>query len=136
MVLVLVGVMAAYAGPRWLANTPLVEPQQRQLARDLRHAQSLAMTQGRTLNFEIIASGYQITDASLVVINDPARSGNFQVSLEADLAITGTNFSFDSLGRPTDGSSLLSASLTQTISTSGASAQVSVAPVSGFISAL
>lgn len=135
MVMTLLGIIAAYAAPRWLGSEPLVDPQQRLLIRDLRHAQSLAMTQGRPLNFEITASGYQITDTALAVINDPARGGNFQVSLESNLSIAGADFSFDSLGRPSDGSSLLSSAQVQTISSASSSATVSVAPVSGFVSA-
>ena len=135
MVLMIAGIMAAYAAPRWLGSEPLLEPQQRLLARDLRHAQSMAMTQGRRLNFEVIAGGYQITDDTLAIINDPARGASFQINLDPDLSISGSNFSFDSLGRPTDGSALLAAALTQTLSTSSASTTVSVAPLSGFVSA-
>lgn len=134
-VMTLLGIIAAYAAPRWLGSEPLVDPQQRLLARDIRHAQSLAMTQGRPLNFEITASGYQFTDASLAVIADPARGGNFQVNLESNLSIAGSDFSFDSLGRPTDGSALLATAQVQTISTGSQSATVSVAPVSGFVTA-
>ncbi|MBL4623333.1 MAG: type II secretion system protein [Immundisolibacteraceae bacterium] len=135
MVMVIIGIMAAYAAPRWLGDEQLLDPQQRLLARDLRHAQSMAMTQGRSVNFEIISAGYQITDASLTVIIDPARGEAFQVNLEPGLSIAGSNFSFDSLGRPTDGSSLLSAPQVQTVSSGGSSATVTVAPVSGFVSA-
>ena len=134
MVILILAILAVYAAPRWIGNSPLLEPQQRLLARDLRHAQSIAMTQGRSLHFEVTASGYQITDTNLTVITDPARGESFQVALEADLSISGPDFSFDSLGRPTDGTSLLSADQVQTIAIGASSATVSVAPVSGFVS--
>ena len=99
-VLVIIGVLAAYALPRWAPADTTVAAQADRLARDLRHAQALAMNQGRTLSFDVQApGGYRVADSG-TTITDPATQQAFQVTLDNGVTLAGTDVDFDSLGRP------------------------------------
>lgn len=133
MVLVIVGVLAAYAIPRWSPGDATVGAQGDRLARDLRHTQAMAMNQGRTLEFEPMVTSYRVTDGGAAV-TDPAIQQTFQISLDDGVTISGVSIRFDSLGRPVDGSGMLLAGPSSLVLNGvSRSATVAVAPVTGFV---
>ncbi len=134
MVLVIIGILSAYALPRWAPADTTVAAQAHRLARDLRHAQEMAMSQGRTLSFDIQApSDYRVADAG-VTITDPATQQNFQITLDENVTLAGTDTDFDSLGRPLSGGVLLAVPRVFTLSGASKTATVTMSAVTGFVS--
>lgn len=135
--LVLVTVLAASAAPRWRsAGENTVGYQIDLLARDLRHVQGLAATQGRTLRFNVESTRYCVTaapdSACAKAIRDPATGKPFLVVLSHDVTLTGTSTELDSLGRPKDGTLLAAARVFRL--TAGETAWSAVLrPLTGFV---
>jgi hypothetical protein len=104
-----------------------------QLARTLRHAQSLAMAQGRSLTFEVqSATIYAITDGVATITDPQGVVQSYTLANGATLA--GTNIDFDSLGRPIDAANnLMAVAQTWTLNAGGASATVNISPLTGFV---
>jgi hypothetical protein len=116
--------------PRFLHREATEPAQADQLGRMLRHAQALAMSQGRALTLDVISPAtYAITDG-VSPIRDPA--GELQsYSLKNGVLITaGSDLKFDSLGRPVSGSTLITTAQTWILS---GGASVSLQPVTGFV---
>ncbi len=136
MVVVILGVLSAYALPRWSPADTTVAAQAHRLARDLRHAQEMAMSQGRTLSFDIQApSDYRVVDTVTgVTINDPATQQNFQITLDENVTVAGTDTDFDSLGRPLSGGVLLAVPRVFTLSGASKTSTVTMSAVTGFVS--
>ncbi len=135
MVVVILGILAAYALPRWAPSDTTVAAQAHRLARDLRHAQEMAMTQGRTLSFEILPpSDYRVVDALGNPITDPATQQNFQITLDNNVTLAGDDTDFDSLGRPLDGGALLPEDRDFILRGASATATVTMSAVTGFVS--
>lgn len=135
IVLALIGAMAAIALPRWAPADTTVGAQADRLARDLRHTQSMAMTQGRTLTFDIQpATAYRVIDSSSMTVTDPATQQPFQVTLDNNVTLGGTDTGFDSLGRPVSAGTLLPAARVFTVSGSSTTATVTVSAVTGYVS--
>ncbi len=134
MVLVILGVLAVYVVPRWSPGDNTVAAQAHRLAQDLRHVQALAMNQGRPLSFELQSStAYRVTDGATPII-DPATMQAFQVTLDNSVTLTGSNTSFDSLGRPVAGGALLATPRVFTLSGGSRTATVTLSAVTGFAS--
>jgi len=130
-VMIIMATLSALVLPRFLHRGATEPAQADQLARALRHAQALAMGQGRGLTFDVVSPGsYAITDG-VEAIHDPA--GELQrYDLEHGVLITaGSDLSFDSLGRPVSGGSLLTSPQTWTLN---GGASVTLQPVTGFVS--
>ena len=135
IVLAIIGSMAAIALPRWAPADTTVGAQADRLARDLRHAQSMAMHQGRSLTLDIQSStAYRVADSSSTTVTDPATQQAFLVAMDNNVTVSGTDTGFDSLGRPVFGGSLLSSARVFTVSGSSTTATVTVSPVTGFVS--
>jgi len=112
------------------------------LASDLRHAQALARTWGRPLEFQLSGSSAYLVTCSTVsdgpctsrtaAVTDPGRSPSpFSVSLASGLTIASnlpanTTLTFDSSGRP-------SRAVVFTISAGSRSRQLSVVAESGLV---
>lgn len=117
VVFVLLAVLAAVAALNWRStgeNT--VGYQVDLLARNLRHVQGLAATQGRTLRFNVASSTrYCVTlppatDCATAII-DPATGKPFDVAVQHGVTLSGaTPTDFDSMGRPRSATGLLTAS--------------------------
>ncbi len=133
MVLILIGVLAAGAALRAGFGDVTVSAQARQVARDLRHAQLLAMSEGRTLRFESLGTSYRVTDTVSPVI-DPATGADFVVNLEDGARLSAGTLDFDSLGRPVSGGSLVAGVSSFTLSGASQSARIDIQPVTGFAS--
>jgi prepilin-type N-terminal cleavage/methylation domain-containing protein len=133
MVVVIIGILAAMAAPRMSLTDSSVHAQAAQIARDIRHAQMLAMTQGRTLIFQSLGGSYRCTDSTSTIITDPATQQPFTFTLSNGVTLTATSVSFDSLGRPVSAGVLRSTAVNYTASGGGQSAALSVSPVTGFV---
>ncbi|WP_346926445.1 prepilin-type N-terminal cleavage/methylation domain-containing protein [uncultured Arthrobacter sp.] len=137
IVLLLAAVLAAAVAPRWYsAGEATVGFQIDRLARDLRHAQALAHTQGRTLRVNVESTRYCVTLAPATdcaqAIRDPATGAPFVVPLEHDVTLSGTSTELDSLGRPKDGTLLAAARVFRL--TAGETAWSAVLrPLTGFV---
>ncbi|NNG11615.1 MAG: prepilin-type N-terminal cleavage/methylation domain-containing protein [Halobacteria archaeon] len=134
LVLVILGALSAYALPRWEPTDTTVAAQADRLARDLRHAQALAMNQGRSLRFDIQPpSAYRVTDSGGTTVTDPADQQAFQVTLDNNVTLGGNDTEFDSLGRPVSGGTLLAADRNFTLNGNSATVTVTLSPVTGFV---
>lgn len=135
MVIVIVGVLAAYAVPRFDNRAAITVPQQADaLIRDLRHAQQLAMAWNRPLRFTVTPTDYSVACVTAGVapcdvapVRDPARAGAFQVNPVNNVGFTAATIDFDSLGRPNAATAII-------VSGGGVTKTVNVAAISGFIS--
>ncbi len=134
MVLVILGVLSAYVAARWSPGDSAVHTEAAQLARDLRHAQALAMSLGTPLDFGTSGGGYSVTDSG-GVIQDPARGGPFQHSLANGVNRGGScgTVRFDTLGRPVTGGNLMANACTHVLSGPSVSSTVTLIPVTGFV---
>lgn len=134
LVLVILGTLSAYALPRWEPADTTLAAQAERLARDLRHAQALAMSQGRSLRFELQPpSGYRVTDSSGTTVTDPADQQPFLATLDNGVTLGGSDTEFDSLGRPVNGGALLATDRSFTLTGNAASTTVTLSAVTGFV---
>ncbi|MFQ5642080.1 MAG: Tfp pilus assembly protein FimT/FimU [Thiogranum sp.] len=134
-VMVIVATLGALAIPRFAHNDATVPAQADQLGRAIRHAQAMAMSQGRSFSIATrSATSYAIThgDSTTPVRN---AAGEEQVYfLVNGVTLNSAHVEFDSLGRP-----LGSAALADTVrgwiltGTGGNTASVRVQPVTGFV---
>ncbi len=134
MVLVILGVLSAYVLARWSPGDSAVHAEAAQLARDLRHAQALAMSLGTPLDFVASGGGYSVTDGTSI-IQDPSRGEPFLHTLANGVNRGGTcgTVRFDTLGRPLSGGNLMIAACTHTLSGPSVSSTVTLTPVTGFV---
>jgi prepilin-type N-terminal cleavage/methylation domain-containing protein len=132
--LLVVSVLAASIAVGWRSDEGTVVYQARLLARNIRHAQALAISRGQTLTVVPAGDRYRVQDTS-GTINDPATGEAFEVLLEHGVVITGgSSFAFDSLGRPKSGG-FLTADPARSFTLQGGSKTVTVTvrPVTGFV---
>ena len=135
IVLAIIGSMAAIALPRWAPADTTVAAQADRLARDLRHTQSMAKHQGRTLTFDIqSATDNRVADSGSLTVTDPATQQPFLVTMDNNVTVGGTDTAFDSLGRPVASGSLMSTARVFTVSGNASSATVTLDPLTGFVS--
>jgi len=133
-VLILLGILASSLYLRGAPSSATLNAQADQLARTLRHAQSLSLAQGRSLTFDVQdATSYTVSDGG-VTVTDP--QGIVQTyTLVNGVTLTGNDLDYDSLGRPIDATNnLIAAAQTWTLSANGSTATVSVEPLTGFVS--
>ena len=149
IVVVVLGILSAVAIPRIIAKdqhniTTLAD----ELRRNLSYVQLMAISQSKRMRVSVTAGGYTIyectsTTSCAVNVPDPINPGNFTITLPTDITFTsgnGTNLDFDSLGRPqqvdaTSGKAILidtKPARSYTLSGSGRSVTVEVAPITGF----
>jgi MSHA pilin protein MshC len=139
--LVVIGVIAAIALPR-TANDPLtLSAQVGQLSSAIRYAQSLAMTQGQRYRVNFSASGYSITLTNGTSVPDPFSGSTSTIAWNSGVTVTlppsnlpNNLLAFDGLGIPyTDSAATtaLAASAAITLSNSGGSQSVTIAPQTG-----
>ena len=125
-----------------------VPAQADQLARDIRHMQTIAANWAVPLRFTANAAGYSVACISgptppcngAGVINDPApREGQvFQVQLQAGIASSATTLNVDIYGRPcvapcTSGANVQTTATNFTLTGGGRTSTVTVRPLTGHI---
>lgn len=140
MVVVVVGVLAAYAVPRF--NSPAaatVGHQADRLLRDARHAQQLATAWRKRLRLVADGSGtYLVTCATDTTapcnaapgnpVTDPATGQPFSVTTQNGITVAAATAEFTSLGRAVSTTNFVLTGDTET-------ATVTVDAISGFVSA-
>jgi MSHA pilin protein MshC len=152
IVLIVAGIIAAVAGARWNSRSATAPFQAEQLARNIRHAQLLAMTWNTPVSIAVNPpTQYEFrcgkpagtcpistpATASGAVINDPV-SGPMQFSTEYGVTIAslgGPLPVFDNLGRPTNaaGTALLTTPRLIRLNAIGTTWTVSIEPLTGFV---
>ena len=135
-VMVILATLGALAIPRFAHNDATVPAQADQLGRVIRHAQAMAMSQGRSLTVDLqSATTYAITDgATATPVRDPAGEEQTYTLINA-VTLAGTDVKFDSLGRTLNGTALANTVQSWTLTgASGNTAGVSIQPVTGFVS--
>jgi MSHA pilin protein MshC len=144
-VIILSGILAAYAVTQWPGDNELILPAQaNSLVSDLRHSQALAMQWSQPLRFSVTTGSYTVScvtasanapcDSSPVI--DPATGSAFSVTLPNGISLgTDASTDFDSLGRPVSGSTLLSnnPARSYTLSAGTSSVAITVQPITGFV---
>jgi MSHA pilin protein MshC len=140
MVMVILGVLSAYLLPRWTTIDTTVHAQGDRMARDLRHAQAMAMNQGRTLTVQLPSnSDYRVTDQAVspgTPVTDPADVQTpFAYTFQDNVTRAGScgDIDFDSLGRPLSGGTLLAASCDYILTGGTVQSTLSVTPLTGHI---
>lgn len=145
MVILVVSIVAAVSFASWRPASSSVNDQADQLARDLRHAQMLALTWGRALRVTATSSGYSVTCVTAgtapcvgsppSVVTNPSTNMPFSFSFRDGVvfnpvpAVT----DFDSLGRPKTGAAFNAASVVYTLSGGGNTSTVTLSPLTGFV---
>jgi MSHA pilin protein MshC len=151
IVLIVAGIIAAVVGARWNSRSATAPFQAEQLARNIRHAQMLAMTWNTPVGIAVNPpTQYEFQcgkplgtcpistppTASGAVINDPA-SGPMQFNTEYGVTIAvsaGPPPTFDHLGRPTTAAgTLLTTARSLQLDDGGTTWTVSIQPLTGFV---
>jgi len=133
-VLVIMGALSVAIALRWEPRDSSLPAQADQFGRVLRHAQALAMHQGRTLTLDIqSATSYAVAEGATTV-RDPGGE-LLAYSLVEGATLSGVDISFDSLGRPISGSpgTLVTAAQSWTLNAGSSSASVTLQPLTGFV---
>jgi prepilin-type N-terminal cleavage/methylation domain-containing protein len=130
--LVIMAALAASLALRWSPEDSSLPAQADQFGRALRHAQALAMSQGRALTLDVQgATSYAITDGTTTIRDPSGEQQSF--SLVNNVTLAGPDVEFDSLGRPVNGASLASTAQSWTLSGDVKIATVTLQPVTGFV---
>ena len=129
-VMVIMATLSVLLLPRFSHREATEPAQADQLARTLRHAQTLAMSQGRALILDVVSpTAYTISDGSSAISNPAGELQSY--SLENGVLLTGGgDVRFDTLGRPMSGGALITTPQTWTLS---GGASVTLQPVTGFV---
>ena len=148
VVMLVLSILAVTVGMRWNAPTTILPYQAELMARNLRHAQLLAMNWGQTLQVSLLSpTNYIVRCATASAtppcngtgpIMDPASSsGTFNVTLSNNATVTGpaTPLAFDHLGRPVNPvtSVLYTVANTYTLSVGSVTWSARVNPITGFV---
>lgn len=129
-VLIIMATLSVLLLPRFSVREATGPAQADQLARALRHAQALAMGQGRALTLDVLSpTAYAITDGSSA-IRDPAGELQSYSLVNGVLLTAGADLKFDSLGRPMNGGTLIASPQSWTLS---GGASVALQPLTGFV---
>lgn len=150
VVILVLGIVAVFAAVRWQAVDAYASTTHAdQLARDIRHVQTLAISWGLPLRISVNAAGtaYSVLcvtgtgalpcAAAGDTVTDPVTGQPYTVSL-LDTGVTvapvSSNTDFDHLGRPVTAGVLVAANPARTFTLSGGgnTATVVVAPITGF----
>jgi Tfp pilus assembly protein FimT len=150
MVIVIIGFMSATVavGISAQANRATINDADT-LRKNLAHVQALGLGWGARLRVTSSSSGYSVTCRTALsrspcnavgdTATDPATGTSFSVTLSSGVSLsqsggtTNTTLDFDSMGRPTGTTNLLSTNTTYTVSSSGRTVTMVVAPITGFV---
>ena len=147
VVIMILSILSVVVAMRWNAPSSTVPYQAELAARNLRHAQILAMNLGQTLQVQIVSpTNYRVRCAvasitppcnGAAAIADPAsNTGTFDVTLASGITLTGpATLNFDRLGRPVNPASgtLTTAANAYTFSTGSLTYSARVNPITGFV---
>jgi hypothetical protein len=143
----ILSILAVTVGMRWNAPSSTIPYQAELAARNLRHAQILAMNLGQTLQVQIVSpTNYRVRCAVAsatppcngagAITDSSSSAGGFDVTLAGGITLTGpATLNFDRLGRPVDPASgaLITVANAYTFSTGSVTYSARVNPITGFI---
>lgn len=131
VVIVVLGILSAYAVMRNITPAEMTVPSQAQtMASDIRHVQTLATTWGRRMRITITGTGYSVS-----CVDGAIPCPTFSVSLQNGVTLTTisiTPLDFNSLGEPLDSSSAAT-SASYTLGSGSSVKTVSVQALTGFV---
>ncbi len=139
VVILLVGILAVFAAPRWIGTQVLTLPATTaQLAANIRYTQSLAMSQGQRYRINLTATTYQITDMVGGSVLQPVVGGTAPVTI-AGVTLTGFNppltnnyVAFDTKGVPyISATAVLAGAATITLTAGAETGSIVIAPETG-----
>ena len=135
-VLILLGILMSSLYLRGSPSTPSLNAQADQLARTLRHAQSLSLAQGRSLTLDVQSTtNYVVSDGGATITDPQGTVQAFTLINGVTFTVNDNDLDFDSLGRPIDATdNLIATAQTWTLSVDGSTASVRVEPLTGFVS--
>lgn len=125
--------LAATVVPRVRYADNTLGAQAHRFARDLRHAQALAMSRGRTLRFDIQSASVYRVALGESTIDDPATGRPFAVTLDDDVTLSGIDTEIDSMGRPIAAGTPLGTERVFVLDGASRSVAVTLSPVTGFV---
>ena len=129
MTMVIIAIVAVTAIVKWPGTASVFNvssAQSDQVAYDIRYAQSLAMTRatsGQRFRITFSTSSYTIADNSNTVIKSVSLSSGQSF---ASNGFTGGYLAFDSIGRPYNGATLMSATVTIGVTGGGSTKTITV----------
>jgi type II secretory pathway pseudopilin PulG len=140
-IILLVGILAFVAIPRFSGPSLRVDAQAEQLASDIRYTQTLAMTQGDRFRINLTAAGYQITSSTgAATVIHPGTGSTNAVALNGvtlsgwSPPLTNNYVAFDGRGIPyslVTSSTGLVAAATITLTGGGYARNLVVSPETG-----
>ncbi len=157
IVIIIAGIIAAVVGTRWNARSAIAPFQAELLARNIRHAQMLAMTWNTPISIALNSPiQYEFrcgkvppatcpvpppatppfTTLGDTVINDPAMGGPFRGDLNHGVTasvLVGPLPAFDQLGRPFDGAGFIQNARSLQLDAGGTTWSVTIQPLTGFV---
>lgn len=146
VVMLVLSVLAVTVGMRWNASSTILPYQAELMARNLRHAQLLAMTWGQNLQVVVATpNNYMVrcvTASATAPCNgagavlDPANGGTFNVQLSNNATMIGPALlAFDRLGRPINPatSALLTVTNNYVFSDGTVTWRAQISPITGFV---
>lgn len=134
-VLLILGVLGSGIMLRWAPGDQSLSAQADLFARNLRHAQAMAMARGVALVLDVkTASNYAITDGTATIRDSAGALQNF--TLDNGVTLSVSNLRFDSLGRPLNGGGLMSAAQSWTLSGESSTETVQIQPLTGFVTVM
>lgn len=136
IVIVILGVLASFAIPRFSGEDSIVMAHAQKITRDLRHTQAMATNHGLSHIFDIQSlTNYRVT-AEGSTVTDPATLQPFDISLDNNLTLNGLDIGFDSMGRPVTAMGLLTAPHVITVEGASRRIDIRLSPVTGFVELL
>lgn len=144
VVLAVVATLIYFAVRTFQSQEAIALQHAERLRNDLRHVQMLAITWSQPLRVTTTAADYSIScvtagasPCNVSPVVNPATRQPYVVTLESGISLAGPGFSLDldALGRPKNGANLIAANATYTISGGTTARSVTVAPLTGFVSA-
>jgi prepilin-type N-terminal cleavage/methylation domain-containing protein len=139
-ILLILGLVAAFAVPRWTARTTNLYAQTNNLLNDIRYTQNLAMTQGQRYRINLMAPNtYSITTLTGTAVINPGSNTTVSTLGTGIQYGTITNLpssliSFDGKGKPyidSGATTALTTTATIVLTTGSANYTISISPGTG-----
>ena len=133
-VLLVIGVLAAFALPRVLTQSINLSAISARLASDLRYTQSLAMSQGQRYRVNFTSPSYQISDMGGTPVSHPITGTALITVTPATFTVAPAtaNISFDTKGVPYDAAGVaLAANVVITLTAGSDTSTLTITPVTG-----
>lgn len=135
VVIIVISIVAAVSLASWRPANTSINYQADELARNLRHAQTLAMTWRQPLQVSASGGSYSVVYVAGGSVTNPSTGQAFTVNLKDGVVFSqDATVDFDTLGRPKTGVSFNTSQVEFILSTStGNTAKAILKPLTGFV---